>query len=133
MNLLLPDPASKVCQKQEQKQEQQKRNHDVLATPREFIVGDTVNFQNFAASGSHWIPCVIYKKTGTVSYGIQLLNASIIHCHIHHLIHQTSSSPTLESSMNELEFRSTTPAIKHQPCRYPTRHRNSPDWYVPSS
>ena len=55
-----------------QKQAKQKASHDYHARNRSFSEGDSLYVHNHARSPTKWIPGFIVKKTGPVSYLVQL-------------------------------------------------------------
>ena len=59
------------------KQQQQKVNHDANCKLREFDVDDTVYIRNFRGTPL-WIPGIIDKCCGPVSYLVKLTNGTIV-------------------------------------------------------
>ena len=55
----------------EQKQLEQKKQHDLRAKSRTLRVGDHVFVKNFSA-GRRWIPCVIVEMSGPLSFRVNL-------------------------------------------------------------
>ena len=49
----------------------QKKQHDSKSRKREFVLGDEVFFRNYH-NGERWLPRVVKKKTGPVSYHVKL-------------------------------------------------------------
>ena len=64
LDLLLPDLTSVV----QDKQLKQKQVHDKKKPDRNFIIGDTVFAEDFTASSEKWLPGVVQKVTGPLSY-----------------------------------------------------------------
>ena len=73
LDLLHPNLQGKV-QKQ---QLQMKMNHDKKADGRTTAVGDTVNVKNFS-HGPKWMPGVVVKVTGPVSYEVLLSDERVV-------------------------------------------------------
>ena len=78
LDLLLPDLTSVV----QDKQLKQKQAHDKKKPDRNFIIGDTVFAEDFTASSEKWLPGVVQKVTGPLSYQIELSNGQIVRRHI---------------------------------------------------
>ena len=80
LDLLQPDIQAKVqgCQ------EQQKFHHDHHARSREFKCGDLVHVRNFS-QGPMWIPGVVIRVRGLISYTVELANGEQKHRHVDHL------------------------------------------------
>ena len=76
LDLLKPDTAQRV----EHKQEAQKATHDARARIRTFEVGDAVFAKNHG-DGNKWLAGVITKRTGPVSFHIQLSDGRERRCH----------------------------------------------------
>ena len=76
LDLLRPNAAERV----EEKQQQQKSQHDRKARPRVFHVGDTVFVKNFGA-GRRWLPGQIVEMTGPVSFRVLLEDGRRKRCH----------------------------------------------------
>ena len=76
LDLLKPMTAERI----EANQWKQKKQHDVRANDRCFQEGDTVFVKNFQ-SGDKWLPGVISKRTGPVSFVVQLSDGCERRCH----------------------------------------------------
>ena len=76
LDLLKPMTAERV----EAKQLTQKKQHDAHAVDRSFVEGDTVFFKNYRP-GVKWLPEVIVKKTGPVSFLVRLGDGHERCCH----------------------------------------------------
>ena len=76
LDLLKPMTAESI----EANQWKQKKQHDVRANDRCFQEGDTVFVKNFQ-SGDKWLPGVISKRTGPVSFVVQLSDGRERRCH----------------------------------------------------
>ena len=59
-------------------------NHDGSSKLREFNVGDTVYIQNFRCT-SQWIPAVVNKCHGSVSYTVKLNDGTIVKWYVDHV------------------------------------------------
>ena len=95
LDLLQSDIQSRVftCQ------EQQKKNHDCHAKERQFQEGDWV-FACIFRSGPVWLPDVVAKVCGLVSYSMELEIRITVRHHVNHLQKRTSS---VDSSSPEAE------------------------------
>lgn len=78
LDLLHPDLSGKV----ESKQWTQKLAHDTTKSDRKFKEGDSVYAEDFSATTEKWIPGVIQKVTGPLSYHIQLGDGRVIRRHV---------------------------------------------------
>ena len=74
--MLKPSTAARV----ERKQEVQKATHDARAKPRSLDVGETVFVKNHG-EGEKWLPGVITKCTGPVSFHVKLNDGRERCCH----------------------------------------------------
>ena len=88
LDLLHPDLPGKV----EGKQWKQKLSHDTSRTDRKFQEGDEVYAEDFSASNEKWIPGVIQKVTGPLSYHIQLSDGRVIRRHVDSVRSRSSQS-----------------------------------------
>ena len=75
LDLLQPDLPSKI----EYSQANQKSNHDLKKSHRTFVEGDLVYAENFTSRNQKWIPGIIDKITGPLSYVIKLSDGVTIH------------------------------------------------------
>ena len=80
LDLLRPNTARRV----EERQQAQKRKHDLRARTRSFKEGDTVFVKNFG-SGCQWLPGKILDVSGPVSFRVQLEDGRQRRCHQDHL------------------------------------------------
>ena len=80
LDLLQPDMQAKV----QGRQEQQKFHHDHHARSREFKCGDLVHVRNFS-QGPMWIPGVVIRVRGPVSYTVELANGEQKRRYVDHL------------------------------------------------
>ena len=76
LDLLKPHTAERV----EQKQLQQKRQHDARSAERSFDVGSTVFVRNYH-HGNRWLSGTIQQQTGPVSFRVRLTDGRIRRCH----------------------------------------------------
>ena len=121
-DLLKPNLTTRV----EQKQQQQKHNHDTHAVPRKFQEGEKVYVRDFRPSHT-WLPGKIVKCSGPVSYKVQFDNDQIVRRHQDHLRKQ--SSPALIMTED-----TGNPIVEAEPRRLrrnPHRTRHCPDRYTP--
>ena len=87
-DLLKPNPKERVMEKQAE----QARHHDPHSTSREMIVGQNVMARNFC-QGEKWIPGVIVKRLGPLTYLIELKQGLRWKRHIDHLRKWNGSYP----------------------------------------
>ena len=84
----------------QEKQPQQKADHDQHARARYFSVGDPVMMKNFRP-GSAWLPGTIASKLGPLSYLVETADNQLARRHIDHLkslvVEPESSTATTES------------------------------------
>uniref|UniRef100_H3A350 Integrase catalytic domain-containing protein n=1 Tax=Latimeria chalumnae TaxID=7897 RepID=H3A350_LATCH len=76
LELLHPDEAE--CVKHQQ--QEQKERHDLYAKDTQFYVKAAVYVTNFS-NGPCWLKGVITRKTGPVSYLVELLDGRVVHHH----------------------------------------------------
>ena len=67
-DLLHPDIESKVVQKQAA----QKTQHDIRTRQRQFTIGQAVMVKNLRPRGDQWIPGVIVRQSGPVTYHVDV-------------------------------------------------------------
>ena len=68
LSLLYPDPGTHV----RNKQSDQVKQHDKHAKTRVYPVGKEVMAQNFRQTGPKWMPGIILKQTGPLSYLVKM-------------------------------------------------------------
>ena len=97
LDLLYPD----IQQRVRNKQIRQKEDHDAHARSRNLQCEDLVYARNFGV-GPKWLPGVLQKAVGQVSFEVRLDDGRSIHRHIDHLRVQTCH-PEMEakSSLDE--------------------------------
>ena len=78
LDLLFPDVSSNV----EDKQFKQKLAHDNMKSCRSFVVGEEVFAEDFSNSSEKWIPGVVSKVTGPLSFQIDLSNDKTVRRHV---------------------------------------------------
>ena len=78
LDLLHPDLPDKV----EGKQWKQKLAHDTSHTDRKFEEGDEVYVEDFSATAEKWVPGIVCKVTGPLSYHVRLNDGRIIRRHV---------------------------------------------------
>ena len=140
LDLLKPMTAERV----EAKQLTQKKQHDAHAVDRSFVEGDTVFVKNYRP-GVKWLPGVIVKKTGPVSFLVRLGDGHEKRCHQDQIRKRTvdvSLEPIIETevppSSTEQQTSPTTPVqepeVATEPVRrtYPSRTRTAVQRYDPS-
>ena len=82
LDLIHPDITKKV----ESKQEKQKSAHDTKQPLRKFTVNDHVLVRNLPSNNPKWLPGVIVKVTGPLSYVVRLSDERIVRKHVNHII-----------------------------------------------
>ena len=130
------------------KQAQQKQNHDVHTKQRDLFVGTPILAKNFT-SNPQWLPGVIIDRVAPLTYSIQLHDGRIWRRHIDHIIVTSSEdqetqrsapqSPHEESCDNwsytysdninimpPYDQAVTSPLTTEGGHRYPTRTRRPP-------
>ena len=101
LDILHPDLSGKV----EDKQWKQKLAHDNQKAPRTFEEGDPVFAEDFTASSEKWLPGVIQKVTGPLSYRIQLADGRVVRRHVDNMrarSHGKRREPEMELTGNEI-------------------------------
>ena len=73
------------------KQDAQKTNHDQHAKARSFDIGDSVFARDFP-TGTKWLPGVISKIKGPLSYVVKLEDERLVRRHVDHIRVRSSSS-----------------------------------------
>ena len=111
LDLLTPLIAERV----ESRQQRQKQQHDASSRDRCFMEEDTVFVKNFQA-GDKWLPGIISKRTGPVSFKVQLSNGCIRRCHQDQLQRRTVDV-TMEES---IEMEIPTPPANSCNSQLPT-------------
>ena len=145
LDLLHPDIRSRVSTHQEQ----QKKNHDCHTKVRQFQEGDWVFARNFR-SGPVWLPGVVAKVCGPVSYTVKLEIGITVRRHVDHLQKRTSSvnsglhgtedplpfTPPVDSERATTDLQQSTapssaggsgPLSTQRPVRRSRRHHRPPD------
>ena len=137
LDLLKPQLSTRV----QQKQDTQKKNHDVHVKPREFRVGELVFIKDFP-SGKQWLPGSVSEVKGPLSYCVTLSDGRVVRRHVDHIRSRTSQAansstgnesdieiPTAPSSeASPVDQDDTDQAAEQpQPCRS-ARARGAPDF-----
>ena len=102
LDLLHPKLKGRVHLQQEKMAEYRARK----AHNRTMDIGDRVGAKNFS-SGTNWLPGVVVKKAGPVSYEIELDDGRVIRRHVDHMLKRSATSKedsqppvTLEEPVN---------------------------------
>jgi transposase InsO family protein len=82
LSLLKPDLESRV----HDKQQAQKYNHDKKSKERLLIVGDLVYARVYSRNKCSWMPAVVTRSTGPVSYEVRLTDGRTQRCHVDQLM-----------------------------------------------
>ena len=80
LDLLRPDISNRV----QSKQQSQKSHHDQRAREGMFQTGETVSVRNF--TDNTWIPRVIEKQNGPLSYHVKLQDGHMVRRHSDHIL-----------------------------------------------
>ena len=123
LDLLHPDLPGKV----EGKQWKQKLSHNTSRTDRKFQEGDEVYAEDFSASNEKWIPGVIQKVTGPLSYHIQLSDGHVIRRHV-----DSVRSRSSQSDQNREEISPTLSDFDVEP-EHTESERNETELIVPET
>ena len=142
LDLLRPNSSQRV----ESKQLQQKQDHDSTARSREFTVGDLVSVCNFG-QGDKWLPGVVIKRTGPVSFCVAMDQGVVRRCHQDQLRSRSVASvsdpivsetteesplPDNAADVGDSESPGHNPPLSTPARAYPSRVRNPPDRFTPS-
>ena len=121
-DLLKPDLVTRV----EQKQQQQKKNHDAHAVSRQFLVEEEVYVRDFR-QGHTWLQGKIVKCSGPVSYKVKLDNGQVIRRHEDHLRRRSTPALILTDDIVDTPNVERAP---NQPRRNPPHNRRCPNRYT---
>ena len=148
LDLLRPSCADRV----QSRQSQQKTTHDQHARPRELELGQSVMTRNFRP-GSDWVPGIILRKSGPLSYLVKVGDGQVWKRHVDHLRKCGASQETDNREPEDpLIFPSTTnvdtpaheedtrdraesdppeqPRHNKESRRYPVRERQAPERFM---
>ena len=114
-----------------------KSNTPLLHT---FQVNDTVYVQDFTSTSTTWLPGVVVKVTGPLSYHVQLSTGDTVRLHVDAIHPRYEHSPPVHSQqvMNDSANDVFLPDLPAPPTNDPpqpppatlrrsTRHRTAPD------
>ena len=136
-DLLKPDTKGVV----ESKQATQKEHHDKHSKLQSFPIGSPVVVRDFRHPNK-WIPGVILRMLGPVTYHVRVENGKVVKRHIDHLAHRLAPATVIADSTSEdstvrdnFHYPEIDPPIQapllndHQPPgdRYPQRVRRPPE------
>jgi len=85
LHLLTPSLPQRI----EQKQEQQKLNHDKRAVERSFTEGEKVYARKYSNIGKKWLPRELSEVNYQRSVNIKLSNGLVIHRHFNQICKRT--------------------------------------------
>ena len=143
LHLLRPNLSQNV----ENKQQQQKLNHDKRAVERIFVEGEKVFIRNYSKVGKKWLPGIMLSVAQR-SVKVKLISDLVIHRHFDQIRKRTVEEPTVEpasecdseaytyisvnsdeSVVSETVASPAAPAAEQTPLtrRYPLRIRKAPD------
>ena len=74
-----------IAERVENEQFRQKVRHDATAKSRTFHIEDSVFVKNHSGIGQRWLPGKVVKKTGPVSYVVELQDGRQKRCHLDQL------------------------------------------------
>ena len=97
LDLLTPSIVGRV----ENKQMQQKYTHDRAAKARHFSMGDMVYVRDFGQGEKRWLRGLIKKRTGPVSFTVQMEEGNLRHCHQDQLRHRFSPPQQFQKQLEE--------------------------------
>ena len=109
LDLLRPDSAGHVSRKQAQ----QKADHDKHARSRELYMGQSVMVRNLRP-GAPWVPGVIVRKLGPLSYQVQVNSGQLWKRHLDHLRVRSDTKQPVDSTVPS-ESDWSTPDFANQP------------------
>ena len=98
LDLLHPQVDERV----ERQQEKQKESHDSNNATRKFDVGENVYVKNLPAGKPKWIPGIVKKVTGPLSYVVKLQDGKEVRRHVDHVRKREISELTPPSVGPEL-------------------------------
>lgn len=107
LDLLHPDLSGKV----EGKQWKQKLAHDTSRTDRKFQEGDGVYAEDFSSTTEKWVPGIVQKVTGPLSYHIQLSDGRVIRRHVDNVRSRSTEDDVTESNA-EQSTEDISPALQ---------------------
>ena len=102
------------------KQLQQKANHDQHAESRSFNFGDTVYAKNYFG-GKKWIPGMITKITGPVSYQVKLTDDRILKRHLDQIRIHYDNAQNTEATDQWTPDTTDIPTLPSSPSQPPVR------------
>ena len=108
LDLLHPNTAKRV----EQKQYQQKQQHDSKAKAREFKVGNTVLVKTYGGGGCRWLPGTIIQFSGPGLIQVQLKDGRVRQCHQDQIHQRVTEDNTPEVVSTQTD--STIPSNWHR-------------------
>ena len=107
LDLMHPEVSKKV----ESKQDKQKTAHDTKQPVRKFAVEDSVLVKNMPSCNPKWVPGVIVKVTGPLSYDIRLTDGKIVRKHVDHVIRRDSPQSTPVDGDDIVDQEAGTPTV----------------------
>ena len=123
LDLLRPSSENRV----QGKQAQQKKDHDQHARPRELERGQAVMARNFRP-GPEWVPGVVEKKTGPLSYLVKVGGGQVWKRHVDHLRKLSASQESNNGDPEDpLVIPSTTDVDSRTPMEEDTGGGTAPD------
>ena len=114
LDLLFPDIRDRV----QSQQEKQQQYHDDSKLLRTFDVGDNVYAEDFRARGSRWIPGIVKKRTGPLSYIIELHDGHLFRRHVDNVrkrVADTESQDSTNTTIVDSTLTSDNVEITDQP------------------
>ena len=131
LNLVQPNIEEKVRAQQQKQQQNCKKSGN-----RSFTVGDSVYVSDLPTQDT-WLPGVITKVFGSLTYEIELSDHRIVRWHIDHLKARKTNTPTVEEPNDRLPPPENTPPPEPtstqenepQACRRSVRESRRPNRY----
>ena len=98
LDMLRPDTGARILEKQVQ----QKQQHDTHAYERTLLIGQSVMARAFSGS-SRWLPGVVTRRLGPLTYLIQLTDGTVWRRHLDQLRERGEESE-IEPTEGDTEF-----------------------------
>ena len=122
LSLIKPDPSTKVLKEQQR----QKHSHDSRATGRCLRKGDHVYARNYSI-GPTWLPGIILKQTGPVSFVLKLERGYEWHRHADQLRKRLDTNNSTKNTPSKSEDTEFDFPVESVPCTTNTPPQSSTD------
>ena len=117
LDLLKPHTAERV----EDRQSKQKKQHDERACVQKLVVGEEVYVRNYHG-GEKWLPGVIEKRTGPVSFLVKLSDGRDRRCHQDQVRKRTVR---VDAPLQTPDLEGVSDVLAPSPCVFPTSTQES--------